>query len=508
MKQPSRAAKHTVKLYAATGTRSIDELDPNSSCAKVYGLIEPGSRVLDVGCGSGELASYLAARGDKVWGTDLNPAALEQAAAHCVATALADLEVMDIEEIFPGLRFDVVVFADVLEHLREPWRALQGARNVLDTGGTVAASIPNFAHAAVRLAVLSGAMPYRTLGILDDTHLRFFTLSGVDALFEDSGFRLRAIDRTILAFGAPTDLVPDVSLLRVPEDIVRHIRDDPESDTLQFVVCAVPIAGSWDMEALRHRLHDVEARAAEQAVGMRNMERELSALRAALASAEESLAKARDAAAEELTATLARTRESLTALESDQNNALASAASSISAFEDARRRIEALEQDASRIDAAAREAIADRDALAARTQESEARVLALEEEAASLRKHLEATTKLQSERDAYRKRAESADAGARALTNQLAQVAALLEGFAEPNESAVAAVAALRRRVHRTEVELRDARAELEAIRAEAECDHLVRRILEHELAEKRDEGEDFWPAAATVTPRTKRHQS
>ena len=266
--------KQRVKRYDTTGSRTIDELDPNSSYAKAYALIPAGSRVLDLGCGSGELASYLAARGDRVWGVDINPAALAQAAASCVETRVADLERADVAGLFPGLLFDVVVFADVLEHVREPWNVLQSARAVLDSGGCIVASIPNFAHAAVRLAVVSGAMPYRGLGILDGTHVRFFTRNGVTSLFEESGFRVQVIDRTTLPFDQPSDLVPDVRLLRVPGDIERHVREDPENETLQFVVRAIMLPGEWDMDALRDRLHDVEAQAEEQAVGLRNLLRE------------------------------------------------------------------------------------------------------------------------------------------------------------------------------------------------------------------------------------------
>ena len=284
----------SVKQYDTTRARSIEELDPNSSYAKAYALIPPGSRVLDLGCGSGELASYLTARGDRVWGADINPGAIARAAAHCVATRVADLEITPLADLFPGRRFDAIVYADVLEHVRDPWDLLQQSRPLLVDGGVVVASIPNFAHAAVRLAVVSGSIPYRQLGILDDTHVRFFTGKSVAALFEESGFRVQAIERTKLAFGAPSDLVPDVGVLRVPPTIEQHVRNDPEGETLQFVVRAVMLPGEWNMAALRTRLHNVEAKLEEQAIGLRNFGRELAD---ALALAERNAEAARAAEA-------------------------------------------------------------------------------------------------------------------------------------------------------------------------------------------------------------------
>jgi methionine biosynthesis protein MetW len=272
-------------------------LDPNSSHAKVCELVPAGARVLDVGCGSGELAAWLSARGAQVWGVDINSEALAAAKPHCVQTRVADLEHVDIDELFPELQFDAVVFADVLEHVREPWRLLESSRSVLAAGGRVVASIPNFSHAAVRLAVLDGAMPYRTLGILDDTHLRFFTLASIASLFAESGFRVEAVERTIAPFGAVSDLVPDVRVLRAPPEIEQRVRSHPEAETLQFVVRALPVPGTWDMSALRGRLHDVEAHAQEQAVGIENLERELAERAERLAAALQSMEEASERAA-------------------------------------------------------------------------------------------------------------------------------------------------------------------------------------------------------------------
>ena len=86
---------------------------------------------------------------------------------------------------------------------------------------------------------------------------------------------MQAIERTKLAFGAPSDLVPDVGVLRVPPTIEQHVRNDPEGETLQFVVRAVMLPGEWNMAALRTRLHNVEAKVEEQAIGLRNFAQEL-----------------------------------------------------------------------------------------------------------------------------------------------------------------------------------------------------------------------------------------
>jgi methionine biosynthesis protein MetW len=364
--------KRTFKDYTTTGAGDVAALDRNSSYAKAYALVPAGSRVLDVGCGSGELASYLAARGDRVWGVDVNAAAVAQAAAFCVDTRVADLEETELASLFAGLQFDIVLFADVLEHLREPWKVLQAARGVLAPGGRVVASIPNFGHAAVRLAVVSGTLPYRGLGILDDTHVRFFTLSGVQSLFEESGFRVQEIARTSLPFGATSDLVPDVALLRVPADIERHVRADPEHETLQFVVRAVMRPGAWDMAALRGRLHDVEATLAEQTVGLRNLEREHVRARANAAEL--------NARAVALEAVVGELRAALAATGADRDAAVAEAHDRDAALAAATADREAMEEQLSGAKAALAEAWALRDGARAELADAQARLSRADEE--------------------------------------------------------------------------------------------------------------------------------
>jgi methionine biosynthesis protein MetW len=493
-----RPRKQSLKLYGA-GSPAAAPSDPNSSYAKVCELIAPGACVLDAGCGSGELAALLAARGDRVWGVDLNPEAVARAGVHCVAARVADLETTEVGEIFPGQRFDVVVFCDVLEHMREPWRVLESARDALGESGRVVASIPNFGHAAVRLAVLSGVMPYRTIGILDDTHLRFFTRSGIDALFEESGFRVEEVERTVVAFGAASELVPDVRVLRVPAEIERHVREDPESDTLQFVVRAQPLPGVWNMSTLRSRLHDVEALAQEQTVGIRNLER------AARARSEEANAQLAQTAAER-DATAQRLAEACAQLEALQR---ALEAAHVRIVEAEAARDAALAQASETAGDAARRV----EAAAARADAALARATGLDDENLRLRA---AHNDLEGERDAAvfqtgEARAAVREAQARIdeFEEQLSAAhaenlrlakdgAAALEDGVRLREQTVQSERAQRRRAVHSEAQLVAALAQVEALREDAARAELVRLALEHELAGRAGDGEEFWrdPAA------------
>src|SRR5437879_432853 len=159
-----------------------------SSHNLLVGLVRPGARVLEFGCATGYMSEVLKTRlGCSVTGIELHPEAAELARRHCERVILGDAELLDFQEVLGNDRFDFILFADVLEHLREPGAVLRKIRPFLAEGGAILASIPNIAHASVRLSLLCGEFRYRDLGLLDNTHLRFFTRDSIQDLFEEAG---------------------------------------------------------------------------------------------------------------------------------------------------------------------------------------------------------------------------------------------------------------------------------------------------------------------------------
>jgi SAM-dependent methyltransferase len=156
---------------------------------EVAALVPPECRrVLEVGCGSGALGRLLRERGHHVTGIELVPEVAEQA-----RRCLDRVETADVERdgfSFPPGCFDAIVFADVLEHLVDPWRVLREAVEVLADDGVVVASIPNAQNLDVVWRLLRGRWEYRERGILDVGHLRFFTLHTIRGLFAQAGLTL------------------------------------------------------------------------------------------------------------------------------------------------------------------------------------------------------------------------------------------------------------------------------------------------------------------------------
>lgn len=147
------------------------------------------SHVLDIGCAEGRHGELLLSEGvaERVSGIENHPEA-----ASIAERVLHHVHVGDAEEVLstlPPESYDAAAALDILEHLPDPWKALADIRRLLQPDGWVIASIPNIRFVTVVLDLFfRGRFDYADSGILDRTHLRFFTRRSIDAMFGDAGF--------------------------------------------------------------------------------------------------------------------------------------------------------------------------------------------------------------------------------------------------------------------------------------------------------------------------------
>lgn len=157
----------------------------------------PALRVLDVGCGFGALGREFRDRGMEVWGIERDPKATALAAQRLDRVIPADLADADgIAAELGERRFDVVVFSDVLEHLVDPAGVVATFLPYLAPGGHVVISVPNVANWVTRLGLLFGRFTYRDTGVLDRTHLRFFTRRSTVEFARSCGLEVESVDQT------------------------------------------------------------------------------------------------------------------------------------------------------------------------------------------------------------------------------------------------------------------------------------------------------------------------
>jgi 2-polyprenyl-3-methyl-5-hydroxy-6-metoxy-1,4-benzoquinol methylase len=144
-----------------------------------------GGTLLDLGAAGGELGSAVRDHFDRTVGFEFNVDCVGTLGAHFDQVVVTDLETV---RSLPAA--NAIVLADVLEHLRNPAAALQHVRRALHDDGHVFISVPNIANITVRLGLLFGIFEYRDRGILDETHLRFYTKRTIRREVETAGFRI------------------------------------------------------------------------------------------------------------------------------------------------------------------------------------------------------------------------------------------------------------------------------------------------------------------------------
>lgn len=181
-------AMNPLPFYGGT----IDLTDANDPRSRIVNLVAPHSYVLEIGCGSGTIIRYLAeAKQCRTLALEPDKTMAEVARSHGVEVVEGSIEELETQQLLRTKGpFDAIIFADVLEHLRDPWAALQCVRPWLAADGVVLASIPNVAHWSLRIQLLLGRWDYTNGYLMDRTHLRWFTKQTVMELFSSTGYQI------------------------------------------------------------------------------------------------------------------------------------------------------------------------------------------------------------------------------------------------------------------------------------------------------------------------------
>ena len=227
--------------YEAT----IDVNLPNNTHARLVVLTGENRRVLELGAASGYMTRALRARGNHVTAIEYDPDAAADLKEIADFTIVGDLNDPSVLDDVTG-PFDTVLAGDVLEHLLDPLAVLRAAVSKLVPDGAVVISIPNVTHVDLRLALLQGRFDYQPTGLLDSTHIRFFTYESLLDMLRDAGLIVTDIER-IKVNAFESEIAVDRDLVNT--EILDAALAVPESETYQFVVRAVIDRG--DAEARR-----------------------------------------------------------------------------------------------------------------------------------------------------------------------------------------------------------------------------------------------------------------
>jgi 2-polyprenyl-3-methyl-5-hydroxy-6-metoxy-1,4-benzoquinol methylase len=179
---------------------------PEDSRYRLAQLAGDRQSVLDAGCAVGYIGEYLRKMGPGRWlgGMELDAGAADRARPHYDTVIVGSIEDQKVWDQLDR-RVEAIIFGDVLEHTADPVRVLKLAQDHLTDDGIVIISMPNIAHLRIRLRLLRGHFDYEEWGIMDRTHLRFFTFDSARKMLADAGFEVLHLE-PIFAFPSPTDL--------------------------------------------------------------------------------------------------------------------------------------------------------------------------------------------------------------------------------------------------------------------------------------------------------------
>jgi 2-polyprenyl-3-methyl-5-hydroxy-6-metoxy-1,4-benzoquinol methylase len=214
-------------------------LDRGDSSAKIIAKIHPRSVVLDVGCGPGILGSYLISKlGCTVDGIDLSEEFCQRAGESYRNVWRLDVQNANLGDAIADRTYDRIICADVLEHIPEPELLLDRLSGFLNDQGRILISIPNVGYAGLLAELFCGKFDYRETGLLDRTHLRFFTRSSLIQMLTRNGLRIFSFEASILDI-AGTEF--DSSILQQMEpSLFNAVLARPDALSYQFIVEAAP----------------------------------------------------------------------------------------------------------------------------------------------------------------------------------------------------------------------------------------------------------------------------
>ncbi|MDP4009654.1 MAG: methyltransferase domain-containing protein [Candidatus Shapirobacteria bacterium] len=228
-----------MSIYSESFTTEILN-NPNSSLNKINNLIGVNTQtILDVGCSSGYFGKFIKDHKNfEVWGIEMNKDDAKEAQTLLDRVIISNLENLNWKKTFLNKRFDSLIFADVLEHLRNPQEVLTSSCSVLKENGHVYISVPNITHQSILIELINGQWNYEESGLLDKTHVHFFDYNGAISLVENSGLYIDKVDFTVADI--PTDILK--IFLNKKQKKNKHLIDilnQPHSKVFQFIISAM-----------------------------------------------------------------------------------------------------------------------------------------------------------------------------------------------------------------------------------------------------------------------------
>jgi 2-polyprenyl-3-methyl-5-hydroxy-6-metoxy-1,4-benzoquinol methylase len=214
-----------------------------SAPAAVVRMVGRGKQVLEIGAGPGSITRILKEHNDcRVTAVEIDEEAIKKLSPFCEQVYRCDLNDQTWTSVLPkNSKFEVLVAADVLEHLHDPHSTLNTVKNILDTDGAVVVSLPHIGHSAAIGCLSRNDFEMQDWGLLDKTHIQLFNIYNMQRLFDDTGFKIIEAEFIVLP---PEQTELAYFWRRIPKKIKDDLRKNRFGNVYQVVIKATPYLSS------------------------------------------------------------------------------------------------------------------------------------------------------------------------------------------------------------------------------------------------------------------------
>lgn len=215
----------------------LDMIGENSN-SLILREVKPDSKVLEFGCAHGRMTKYLKEQLNcSVYIVEKDAVSGKQASNYAdisLTGESGDIENYRWFNLFKSyqVEFDYIIFADVLEHLYDPWKVLAATISFLKPEGRVLISVPNIAHNSVLIDLLNDKFDYRKVGLLDNTHIRFFTQKSLQEMVSQAGFK---IDKVLDAKNVVENTEFNNSYKDLPDEVSSFLKQRTNGEIYQYI---------------------------------------------------------------------------------------------------------------------------------------------------------------------------------------------------------------------------------------------------------------------------------
>lgn len=209
------------------------DLNARNSLSVLIQQVEPNSTVLEFGPANGRMTKYMKEQLNcQVYAVEIDEKSAADAAQYTEKMIVDSIENYAWMQEFKGIQFDYIIFADVLEHLYYPEKVLRSVKGFLKANGSILISIPNIAHNSIIINLLKNEFNYSPTGLLDDTHIRFFTKKTFDQLIEKTGL-FRSFETAIFINPENTEFLN--SYADLPKEVSDFLCNQYYGEAYQFI---------------------------------------------------------------------------------------------------------------------------------------------------------------------------------------------------------------------------------------------------------------------------------